>query len=227
METEGQRTERTRIIYIFSESGASPTQFVQLECHMTLLIARPVECQWVESPTQCACVLILVRRPPPSAFRLPPAITRIPDSGDLRPLRFPRPPLKGGLPQGPGWRPSPGVVRLGRPLSCRPVGLARSLDHARLRRPTASAALSRVLIRRPPPSAYHPPLPASPMLAPRQFPPQKRLQERLALPRSKSFVWASRPCTWPRPCTGVIFGLQEHLANASRRTNSTKSMASP
>jgi hypothetical protein len=71
METEGQRTERTRIIYIFSESGASPTQFVQLECHMTLLIARPVECQWVESPTQCACVLILVRRPPPSAYHPP------------------------------------------------------------------------------------------------------------------------------------------------------------
>jgi hypothetical protein len=88
----------------------------------------------------------------------------IPNSGDLRPLWCSQPPRR--PPQGPGWWPSPGVVCLGRPLSCRPVSLVCSLDHAWLRCPTTSAALAHILIWCPPPSAYHLPLPASLMLAP-------------------------------------------------------------
>jgi hypothetical protein len=129
MEMGGQRT-RTRVIYIFSESGASPTQFVQLKCHMThdivdctsvaefsgRRVAQPKTEQlrrralqaynWHNSIlTQCARVLSFSSRPVPSAFRLPPAITRVPDSGDLKPLRRPRPPPKGGPPQGPDGGP--------------------------------------------------------------------------------------------------------------------------
>jgi hypothetical protein len=65
-----------------------------------------------------------------------------------------------------------GVLCLGRPLSCRPVGLAHNLNHTQLRHPTTSATLAHMLIQHPPPSGYHLPLPASPMLAPQRLPPQ-------------------------------------------------------
>jgi hypothetical protein len=73
METDGQHTAHQDYIHFFRVRCISDTIRSTRVSHdiVDCTSSGVSACQWVESTTQCACVLILFRRPPPSAYHLP------------------------------------------------------------------------------------------------------------------------------------------------------------